>query len=435
MNLRWRLTLFYLALSTFITVLAGVALFTELRQSLQASLDGSLREAAELAASQLRDELRGTFTEAETDVLLERLVGGTVLLIEDGQGNILDQVGTAKVTAPLVEGFSTVGDQRVYSLELDTEHWVQTMRSQVEILQAVGRAQRLLFGGLPFLLLIGLGVGYFLADSALKPVDDVTRLASRIAASGHFHERLPETKSDPEMARLTRTFNEMLARLETSLEREKAFALAAAHELRTPLSFIRGRSSLSLEKPRAPEHYQKSLTQIHGTSQQMSAMVETLLAIARTHQSPQRETLNLADLLKEVAESYRNEADERSVRLELHLYEAEVLGDRTALHLVVQNLLRNAIKYGREGGHVYLSSGARNQEVFVGVCDDGAGIPEADLERIKQPFQRGAAMQGVSGSGLGLALASVVAEQHGGRLELGRAGAGGLRAELWLPKA
>jgi signal transduction histidine kinase len=423
MSLRWRLTLYYSALSTLIVVLGGVAFFVVLRQSLHNTLDTSLREAAELAASQRNDEQIEEFTEAQTGELLEHLSGNTTLVVFNAQQQELSRIGQLRLVAPLV-----------YTLHLANGNWIQTMRSQVETIQALGRAQRLLLVGLPFLLLIGFGVGYFLADGALKPVDRVTGLAERIAHSGHFHERVPELSGNDEMARLTSTFNSMLARLESTLEREKAFALAAAHELRTPLAFLQGRASLSLEKPRSPEQYQSALEQMYSSSVQMTQMVEALLALARTNQAPQRDSVDLAKVLDDVTRTYQDEASQRSVQLELYPDEATLHGDEAALRLVLSNLLHNAIKYGREGGHIVLRSGRQKHEVFLEVCDDGPGIAEADLERLRQPFQRGAGLQGVSGSGLGLALASAVAEQHGGRLELSSSTQGGLRAVVWLPK-
>jgi signal transduction histidine kinase len=435
MNLRWRLTLYYSALSAFIVVLAGIAFFVVLRQSLQIDLDKSLREAAELAASQLSDEQQGKFSEEQMDTLLERLSGHTTLNVFSGEEQELEHVGQIRLVAPLVVGFSDVDEYRIYNLALTSGNWVQAIRSQVETLQAIGRAQRLLLGGLPFLLLIGLGVGYFLADGALKPVDRVTTLAERIASLGHFKERVPETPGHDEMARLTQTFNHMLTQLESTIEREKAFALAAAHELRTPLAFLQGRASLSLEKERSIEQYQRDLTQIYSTSQQMNQMVESLLALARTNQTPIRQPVAINDLFQEVIKLHHAEAKARHIILELKPSNIIIQADSSALRLAVGNLVQNAIKYGQETGHVWLNSGQHTHEVFLEITDDGPGIPDAELERLRQPFQRGVALQGVSGSGLGLALVSAIVEQHGGRLELSRTSQGGLKASLWLPKA
>ncbi len=432
MSLRWRLTLYYSALSTMIIVLAGVAFFVVLRQNLHTALDTSLREAAELAEGQRGDEETEELTEEHISELLEHLSGNATLVFVNAQGQELDRVGQIRLIAPLVEGFNNVEDHRVYTLRLAKGGWVQTIRSQVETLQAIGRAQRLLLAGLPFLLLIGLGVGYFLADGALKPVDHVTGLAERIATSGKFKERVPETPGNDEMARLTRTVNHMLTQLESTLEREKAFALAAAHELRTPLAFLQGRASLSLEKERSIEQYQRDLAQIHTTSQQMNHMVESLLMLARTNQTPKQEEVDIEKLLTEVAESYQSEAIKQAMTLELDAKKIIVNADQATLRLALSNLVQNAIKYGRAGGHVWLRSGKQNNKVFLEVCDDGSGIPEADLERLRQPFQRGLGLQGTSGAGLGLALVSAIAEQHNGRLELARAAQGGLQAILWL---
>jgi signal transduction histidine kinase len=434
MSLRWRLTLFYSALSALTVVLAGVAFFVVLRQNLQSTLDTSLRESATLAGEQLRDEQQGKFSETETDTLFQRMAAGTSLRVLDSQGQDIDEVGNP-VAAPLVEGYSTVGDQRVYTLRLGNGDWIQATRSRVETVQAIGRAQRLLLAGLPFLLLIGFGVGYFVADAAFKPVDRVTGLANHIATSGKFNERVPERPGDDEMAKLTRTFNQMLGQLESTLGREKAFALAAAHELRTPLTFIQGRASLSLEKPRSPEQYQDALRQIHSTSQEMAQMVDSLLTLARTKHQAKREVVSFKQLLPEVIENSKLAAQQRFIALELQAsHEVSMHGDATALKLALSNLVQNAIKYGRSNGHVWLECGQENNEVFLAVSDDGPGIPETELDRLRQPFQRGAGLQGVSGSGLGLALVSAVAEQHGGRLELSRASQGGLRATLWLPE-
>jgi signal transduction histidine kinase len=433
MSLRWRLTLYYSALSAFIIVLAGVAFFAVLRQSLQSALDTSLRGAAELAAEQLSEEQGEAFTEEQTGELLEHLSGNTTLVVLNTEGQERERVGQIRITAPLIQGFSNVDEHRVYSLRSSNGNWVQAIRSQVETVQAIGRAQRLLLAGLPFLLLIGLGVGYFLADGALKPVDRVTGLAEHIASSGHFKERVPEISGTDEMARLTQTFNHMLTQLESTLEHEKAFALAAAHELRTPLTFLQGRASLSLEKERSPQQYQRDLTQIHSTSQEMTRMVDSLLTLAKTNQPPQHEEIKLHELLLEVAETHKAEATKHSIHLELNADEAVTQGDPTALRLALSNLVQNALKYGRGGGHVWLKSGRQDKEVFLEVCDDGSGISEDELERLRQPFQRGLGLQQTSGSGLGLALVSAITEQHSGRLELGRSSQGGLRATLWLP--
>jgi signal transduction histidine kinase len=154
------------------------------------------------------------------------------------------------------------------------------------------------------------------------------------------------------------------------------------------------------------------------------------LTLARSHAPITPLRLNLADIALEVAESHRAEAKAKGQWLELELESAPVVGEPESLRLAVSNLMRNAIKYGNQHGWIWLRTGTKSGQAVLEICDDGPGVPEDDLERLRRPFQRGKGLQAVSGSGLGLALVNSVAEQNGGRLELGRAIEGGLRASI-----
>jgi two-component system osmolarity sensor histidine kinase EnvZ len=110
-----------------------------------------------------------------------------------------------------------------------------------------------------------------------------------------------------------------------------------------------------------------------------------------------------------------------------------MLGDPTALRLMVTNLVGNAIKYGRMGGHVWIRTALDKQKIWLEVSDDGLGVDDSQLERLVQPFQRGLGLQAMTGTGLGLALVAAVAQQHDGTLELSRAVEGGLQAVVWFP--
>ena len=431
MSLRWKLTLYYAGLSALTLVMSSGVLFLALRASLHQALDNSLQEAARIAASQIGGDAL-TASENSSTLFLAQLPGSTALQIFNAQGQEIDRLGQPAVSAPLSAGFATVGEVRVYTEPLPDGGFVQAMRSQVETSRAIGRTQRLLLLGLPGLLLLGLGIGYLLADRALRPVDAVARLAGAIAASGRYRERVPEAPGRDEMARLTQTFNAMLERLEATIEREKAFALAAAHELRTPLTLLQGRATLSLERERTPEQYRAALQLVAQTGREMTGLVESLMALARAHRVASAGPVDLAGVAAEIVQAASGEAEQRGVEIAISTTPAPTQGDPTALGLAASNLLHNALKYG--GNRVWVSAGVRGGEVFLEVRDDGPGIPEGELERLRQPFQRGSGLQGTSGAGLGLAIVSAVAEGHGGRLELSRPAQGGLRAVVWLPR-
>jgi signal transduction histidine kinase len=415
-NLRWRLTFFYALVSASILTLGGVVVFAALRSSIHQNLDESLRDAAGLAISQLSGDESNPQVVTESEKLQARLPGATVLLVYDNAKHLTDRVGTPPVNAPLEAGYASINGIRIFTEHVSNGTWVQAMRSEVETLSVLKNAQRSLLIGLPMLLLVGVAAGYLIADRALKPVDEVSSLASSIATSGQYQARVPETPGNDEMARLTQTVNAMLGKLEATIDRERAFALAAAHELRTPLAVLQARASLSLERERSVEQYRQALEVVN-----------------QTNQMPAQQSVHLPDLVLEVTRALAPQAHDHRVQLHLETQPATTTGDITAIGLALTNLVSNAIKFAKPCGQVYVRCSSHNNLVQLEVSDDGIGIPENQLERLQQPFQRGLGLQAVTGTGLGLALVAAVSQQHAGRLELSRAVEGGLKAVIFLP--
>ena len=440
MNLRWRLTLFYSVGATLILLVGSLALFFGLRLSLYQLLDQSLGQAAQTLERRFDGDRRfspmnGQGPRFRPNPPRPRLPGDTSLSVFSASGIADQEFDPSPVNAPLEPGVRTVNGYRVLTRMMPSGDIVQAARSETDALRALLRVQQLLWIGLPLLFVLSLGAGYALADRALRPVDAVTRLAARIAASGAPGERVPETPNDDEMGRLTRTVNAMLEKLEALIAQERAFALAAAHELRTPLAVLQGRVELSLERERTPEHYRESLATVAATTKKLNRLVEGLLTLARSHTPPQQVRLDLADVAIEMTETHRSEAKARGQRIELEVSTAPTLGDPDAVRLIASNLIRNAIRYGVDDGRVWVRTTIRGGLAVLEVRDNGPGVPDHDLERLRHPFQRGKGLQAVQGSGLGLALVNAVAEQHGGRLELGRAPEGGFCARVLLPSA
>ncbi len=430
MSLRLKLTLFYGLISGLILGLGGLVLFVALRQGLHQSFDDSLREAAQLAVSQLGGDEGSQRLEPAIQNFQASLPGATTLTVYDRQGRPTDRFGPSKVGALLEPGFATVGEVRVFSQALPDGGFLQAARSQIELGDTLARTGGLVLLALPVLLLIGLGVGYALADRALRPVDQVTRLAGQIAASGRYEKRVPTAPGADEMARLTSTVNAMLERLEQTIEHERTFALAAAHELRTPLAVLKGNTSLTLERERTIKEYQRVVQEVDSTTQELTNTVDSLLALARSRQPRKNLALDLADLALEVSDGLEVQARSRDMTIQKTLEPAQMRGDPAGLRLAISNLLENAIKYGREGGRIWVRTGSSDTVTWLEVSDDGSGVSDEELERLRQPFQRGAGLQSVPGAGLGLALVTAVIEGHDGTLTLNRAVEGGLLARL-----
>ncbi len=433
MSLRFKLTLFYALISALILALGTAVLFVALRQSLYQSFDDALREAADLAISQLGGQESNPRLETEGQRFQPSESGATSLAVFDQRGKLLDRFGDFKVQVKLEPGFQTVGEIRIFTKALPENNFIQAARSQLELEKTIARAGQVVLVVLPVLLLIGFVAGYGLADRALRPVDQVSTLAAQIASSGRYQERVPTAPGNDEMARLTRTVNAMLERLEYTIERERAFTLGAAHELRTPLAALIGRTSLTLERTRNDDTYRAALLEADEIARQMTATVNSLLTLARSDQTANHQALDLSELAFDAIQLLEAQAQAHNISIESTLEPAALVGDPSGLRLAISNLLENAIKYGRVGGHVWIRTGTENQHVYLEVSDDGLGIPEPELERLRQPFQRGLGVQHLPGSGLGLTLVNAVMESHNGRLELSQAEEGGLKGVLEIP--
>ncbi|GGR36512.1 sensor histidine kinase [Deinococcus ruber] len=432
MSLRWRLTLIYAGLLGLLLLVAGSLSYGALRHTLYAGLDDALRVFAEHQAKQdatLKFEPPPQVGDVLDAINRQQPIRMTVY---DAVGKVVDW-GPSRVGFLPRAGTRQVGAERVFTLRT-ASGWIQTSQSNQGVQASLRQILHLELLGVPLLLLLALALGYVLADRALRPVDQVSDLGARIARSGHSGERVPQASGTDELARLTRTINDMLSKLDSQMVRERLFAHASAHELRTPISVIRAATTLALEQERTPEQYRDVLQQVESVSEDMSALTHRLMLLATATRPAITQVVNLADITLMVSELHATEAHDKQLHLQTTVRDAETTGDFGALVLAAGNLLQNAIKYSPPRSSIQLSCDADTVSARLTVQDAGPGIPADELPRVTQPFQRGSQTQGLSGAGLGLALVQAVAESHGGQLELFNADAGGLRATLILPR-
>ena len=305
------------------------------------------------------------------------------------------------------------------------------------------------------------GIGWLLASAAMRPVDQITAVARAISRSGDLSGRLPPPRRRDELGRLAVAFNELLERLDRAMAQQRQFLDDASHELRTPLTTIRASASALLREsgpptPQPPPRCdgegeqdapglplsaaagrglgggafprQQELRAIARESERMGRLVTDLLALARADagQLLARRPLMLDALLVDVYQQARRQAPH--VRLTIgELEQVEVHGDPDRLKQLLFNLVDNASRYTPTGGTVTLALVAHDGIAALSVHDTGPGIPPEALPHIFERFYRAdhARSREVGGTGLGLAISQVIAEAHGGRIEVeSRVGAG-----------
>ena len=286
-------------------------------------------------------------------------------------------------------------------------------------------------------LVLGLAGGAWLAARAIRPIQDISAAAVRIA-DGDLSHRINTADTDDELSRLAVVLNSTFARLETVFTQQARFTSDASHELRTPVSVILTQTQTTLARERSGPEYRESLESCQRAAQHMRRLIESLLALARLdagQEAFQRSTFDLAGVAREALDMLQPLAEERNITLPHDLSVAECLGDPERVGQVLTNLLTNAILHHRPGGEVRLNTRLDGRFAIAVVDDNGPGIPAEDLPRIFERFYRvdKSRTRATGGTGLGLAICQAIAEAHGGRIEVTSEWAQGSTFTLLLP--
>lgn len=300
--------------------------------------------------------------------------------------------------------------------------------------QTLASLRQILVGTSALGLALAIAGGWLLAGRALRPVDRVTAAAAAIAAgdgtSTSLSARLPVPQTNDELARLSATFNAMLARLEASFRAQERFVADASHELRTPLTAIRGNVDVLMRQARAQRfmidagELGAALDDIRRESDRMRRLLDDLLLLARSDAGSDRANWALVRLepvrLDEVAAQAIHSAEALTVAHDLQLEAprpVEILGDADRLHQLAMILIDNAIRHTPAGGQIRVAVTATPQGTArLAVRDDGDGIAPEHLPHLFKRFYRADGARGRSsgGTGLGLAIASAITQAHGG---------------------
>jgi signal transduction histidine kinase len=264
-------------------------------------------------------------------------------------------------------------------------------------------------------------IGWLFATQALRPIKNVVDQAKLITAQ-NLHSRLPERKNNDEIAQLTKTFNQMLDRLEASFVMQKNFVSNASHEFRTPLTAINTQIEVMLNQDRSPSEYVQTLRSIKEDVDGFMHLLASLSELAKTDIEQIRfnpERVPVIEILAESrAELLRNKPH---YRIDFHiesLPENEehnyVKGNPTLLKSAIKNLVENACKFSPELRCEIKITFKDGIEIII--IDEGIGISESELAFIFEPFFRANDARSINGHGIGLSLVKKIIEMHGGKV-------------------
>lgn len=431
--IRLRLTLWYMLLLAITFIVFSFYLIFRFQYSLQNTIDSSLQITVSKTISALDEEDyietgKLTFDQASQSQVESQNFAMRLISVD---GDVWDEYGAVRSVSTwgtIEAEYSTQQNEwRVYSQPVlnskgEVIGFVQAAQSLGLVYETVDDLRDQLFFGVPLLILFAGFGGYFFANRALRPIDEITNTAQQITAQG-LSKRLDYHGAMDEVGRLAHTFDEMLTRLQSSFEKEKRFTADAAHELRTPLTVLKGQIDVTLSRTRDSVEYENKLHELSAQVERLIRLSNGLLFLSRSDQNQisfQATSVNMCELLDVLIEQMQLFADEKDLKI-IKKFPGTLLvkGDNDHLIRLFMNLLENALKYTPKGGEISVDAFKESDNIQVAIHNTGTGISSEHLPHLFERFYRvdDDRSSQTGGSGLGLAIAQEIVTMHGGEIE------------------
>lgn len=450
--IRFRLTIWYIALLAGILVAWSTFLMLRLSSDLYIGIDQALASRAAQISLGFSGQGEGEFQDISDSSLSGLPRGESAAQLLSSNGTVLESSGDAVAKHPMISNAaltSVLQGHRVFKtalLEKNERFRILAIRltgqpgnrsdprvivvatSTEDTDNSIHRLLILLFiSGPAALAAAGVG-GWLLARKALLPVSRITSKAAEIGVS-RLNERIEVPTTTDELSKLAVTLNNMLDRLESGVEEKRRFVADASHELRTPLAIMRSEIDVSLDSAELSDEAVETLKSAREEVDRMTRIVENLLTLARIDEGKLqllRKPVDIKELALTVAQNMRFLADTKDIQIKIEGDHVLADADPEYLGQVMVNLVENAIKYSRPGGLITIRARQSSDDAVLTVDDTGPGIPPDLLSRVFDRFFRvdTARSRSEGGSGLGLSISQEIIKAHGGRIwatsELGK---------------
>jgi heavy metal sensor kinase len=443
--IKWRLTVWYGGVLSLILIIFASGIFIYFKNSLQDSIDAKIRSIGEVLSSSMT-EAHGASVFGNFERYLENVLGrkpkGKFIQIMDSSGrigakmsdiegealptsfNALERAMRGEIVYETIE--RTKPRLRMVTIPImdnkKVTSVVQVGTSLEDFDETIRKLLLIIIISIPTSIIVTIVVGYFMAKKALRPVDQIRRAAVKISSS-NLDEKIDITGRRDELGRLAETFNAMIGRLKDAFQRINQFSIDVSHELKTPLTILKGETEVALRKEREKDDYQKLLLSNLEEIDRMSCIIDDLLLLSKADTKEIKlniEEVALRDLIMDVCMNMKVVADKKSVELQIsELEDVRLKGDELKLRRMLLNVVENGIKYSHVGGKVSVSSYVNDGYARIDVKDDGIGISEEDIKYVFDRFYRAdRSRKRESGSGLGLSISRWIAGAHKGSIEV-----------------
>ncbi len=438
-SLAFRLTLWYAAVFTLFSAVAFFLFYLFIASMIQTRIDQDLSVQAGEFATVLKT--RGTDTLKRVAVLeaqafgekkiFIRLLGVTGDVFSSSNMSYWRDIGIHREAIQRLshnerQVFETIilprrNDKiRILYRRIGPGVYLQlghSMEPYTRIFQVFKTVFGITMGGIALLAAL---IGWFMAKRALARVTAVTRTARQIA-EGALEQRVPVKTAGDEIDQMAVTFNRMLDRIQSLIAGIREMSDNIAHDLRSPITRIRGLAEITLTTKTGMEDYNLMAASTIEECDRLLDMITTMLLISRSEAGAAQlelKTIDVSDLVADACDLFKPAAEDKGVTLthDLPATRVQLSGDMRLLQRMVANLLDNAVKYTHGGGSVTMTVRPDHPRKMVTIVlrDTGDGISPEDLPRIFDRFYRGDRSRSQVGAGLGLSLARAVARAHGG---------------------
>jgi two-component system, OmpR family, sensor kinase len=459
MSLRLRLSLIFGVGTAALIVISGIVFLGQLRSSLNAAIDATLRDRSVAVADALRSGhavgslpvirqgRQQTGQHSGGDEFVQVLApSGTVISPDTPEepSVVLSRAELRQTAQRPVIAMTTVEGERARILakqvQTDSRRVIVVVGVTTTVADAAqSRARLIILGGGPLAVLAaGLGA-WLLTGAALSPVERMRRRLDQITEHDiSARLRVPHTKD--EIAALAATTNRLLGRLQEALARQRGFVADAGHELRTPLTSLKAELELAARPGKSQHALASAVAAAAGDTDRLIRMAEDLLLLARADEGTAlaaSELIDICEVMDSSAQSFAAQADAHSIAISArNSQELIICADPDKLRQALANLIDNAIRHSPDGGVIEVSADLRPDSlVVIEVRDHGPGFPVEFLPHAFERFRRAnpARNRADGGAGLGLAIVASIAAAHGGRAIADNHPAGGARVRIEIP--
>lgn len=379
--------------------------------------------------------------------LIELLDPKTRLIILDLSGDTVFGDTRSEITDLPIEGERfrelTTEDQGVWIFFDEPIYfndtivgWLRISRSISNLTDTLFNIRAVIFTATPIYGLLATLSSLFLTSRALTPIDIITKTAN-IIEKGDLSQRIITPKVNDEVGRLTKTFNKMIERIENSFKKEKRFTSDASHELKTPISIISATAEDALSKGNKTSDYRKAFKSIIDESKNVSFLISQLLFLARNDEGKESlklENIDLTVVAESIVNQLKNIAEKKNIKISINFeQDFKLKADQTLITILFLNIIKNSIKYSKNGGLINISLFKKDNGVKIYFEDNGIGISKEDLPYVFDRFYQVNKARTGKGSGIGLAIVKEITELHNGKISISSKLGKGTRIEVLLP--